>query len=160
MATAYLCLGGNIGNTQAVFKKAIEQIESGIGRCVLKSRLYTTEPWGFEAEQLFLNQVVVVETELEPHAVLELCLQTEAELGRTRGNSYQSRTIDIDILFFDNRIIDLPDLKVPHPLLHLRNFVLQPMCDVAPKLVHPVLKKTMEQLRAECADEAKCVLAE
>lgn len=153
-------MGGNIGNTQAVFKKAIEQIESGIGRCVLKSRLYTTEPWGFEAEQLFLNQVVVVETELEPHAVLELCLQTEAELGRTRGNGYQSRTIDIDILFFDNRIIDLPDLKVPHPLLHLRNFVLQPMCDVAPQLVHPVLKKTMEQLRAECADEAKCVLAE
>ena len=157
MNTAYLCLGGNIGNTQAIFKKAIEQIESGIGRCVLKSRLYTTEPWGFEAEQLFLNQVVAVTTELEPHAVLEQCLLIEAELGRTRsGNGYQPRTIDIDILFIDNQIIDLPDLKIPHPLLHLRNFVLQPMCDIAPKFVHPVLKKTMAELRNECPDEGRC----
>ena len=157
MNTVYLCLGGNIGNTRAIFKKAIEQIESGIGRCVLKSRLYTTEPWGFKAEQLFLNQVVVVETELEPHVILELCQQTEAELGRTRsGKGYQPRTIDIDILFIDNQIINLPDLKVPHPLLHLRNFVLQPMCDVAPQLVHPLLKKTMAELRDECADEGGC----
>ena len=157
MNTAYLCLGGNIGNTQAIFNKAIEQIESGIGRCVLKSRLYATEPWGFEAEQLFLNQVVAVATELEPHAVLEQCLLIEAELGRTRsGNGYQPRTIDIDILFIDNQIIDFPDLKVPHPLLHLRNFVLQPMCDVAPKFVHPVLKKTMAELRDECPDEGRC----
>ncbi|MBR5168334.1 MAG: 2-amino-4-hydroxy-6-hydroxymethyldihydropteridine diphosphokinase [Salinivirgaceae bacterium] len=157
MNTAYLCLGGNIGNTQAIFKKAIEQIESGIGRCVLKSRLYTTEPWGFEAEQLFLNQVVAVTTELEPHAVLEQCLLIEAELGRTRsGNGYQPRTIDIDILFIDNQIIDLPDLKIPHPLLHLRNFVLQPMCDIAPKFVHPILKKTMAELRDECPDEGRC----
>ena len=126
---------------------------------MLKSRLYATEPWGFEAEQLFLNQVVAVATELEPHAVLEQCLLIEAELGRTRsGNGYQPRTIDIDILFIDNLITDLPDLKIPHPLMHLRNFVLQPMCDVAPQLVHPVLKKTMTQLYAECGDDGKCEL--
>lgn len=159
MNTAYLCLGGNIGDTRAVFEKAIALIESRIGRCVRKSRLYVTEPWGFEADTPFLNQVVVVETEHEPHAVLEFCQQIEAELGRTRsGKGYQSRTIDIDILFIDNLITDLPDLKIPHPFMHLRNFVLQPMCDVAPQLVHPVLKKTMTQLRAECEDDGKCEL--
>jgi len=100
----------------------------------------------------------MVETELEPHAVLEHCLQIESELGRTRsGNGYEPRTIDIDIIFFGNQIIDTPDLKVPHPLMHRRNFVLQPLCEIAPNLVHPVFGLTVKQLADECGDSLQTV---
>ena len=155
MEKVYLCLGGNIGDTRNYLQNAVAMIGRRIGRIVSQSAIYQSEPWGFNAEQMFLNQVVVAETELEPHAVLELCLQIEAELGRTRsGNGYEPRTIDIDIVFFGNRIIDQPDLQVPHPLMHRRNFVLRPLCDVAADFVHPVFGLTVKQLAAICDDKA------
>lgn len=155
MEKVYLCLGGNIGDTRNYLQNAVAMIGRRIGRVVSQSAVYQSEPWGFNAEQMFLNQVVVAETELEPHAVLELCLQIEAELGRTRsGNGYEPRTIDIDIVFFGNRIIDQPDLQVPHPLMHRRNFVLRPLCDVAADFVHPVFGLTVKQLAAICNDKA------
>jgi len=155
MEKVYLCLGGNIGDTRNYLQNAVAMIGRRIGRVVSQSAVYQSEPWGFNAEQMFLNQVVVAETELEPHAVLELCLQIEAELGRTRsGNGYEPRTIDIDIVFFGQQIISQPDLQVPHPLMHHRNFVLRPLCDVAADFVHPVFGLTVRQLAAVCDDKA------
>lgn len=155
METVYLCLGGNIGDTLNYFQNAVAMIGRRIGSVVSQSAVYQSEPWGFNAEQMFLNQVVVAETELEPHAVLELCLQIEAELGRTRsGNGYEPRTIDIDIIFFGHQIVSQPDLQVPHPLMHQRNFVLRPLCDVAADFVHPFFRKTVHQILAECDDNA------
>ena len=155
MEKVYLCLGGNIGDTRNYLQNAVAMIGRRIGRVVSQSAVYQSEPWGFNAEQMFLNQVVVAETGLEPHAVLELCLQIEAELGRTRsGNGYEPRTIDIDIVFFGQQIINQPDLQVPHPLMHRRNFVLRPLCDVAADFVHPVFGLTVRQLAAVCDDKA------
>lgn len=155
MEKVYLCLGGNIGDTRNYLQNAVAMIGRRIGRVVSQSAVYQSEPWGFNAEQMFLNQVVVAETELEPHAVLELCLQIEAELGRTRsGNGYEPRTIDIDIVFFGQQIVNQPDLQVPHPLMHRRNFVLRPLCDVAADFVHPIFGLTVRQLAAICDDKA------
>ena len=155
MERVYLCLGGNVGDTRQYLEKAIDLIDSRIGRVTAKSGIYQSEPWGFKAEQMFLNQVVIAETELAPQIVLENCFQIEAELGRTRsGNGYEPRTIDIDIIFFGNQTINQPNLTVPHPLMHRRNFVLQPLCNVAPDFVHPVLGLTVKQLAAVCDDKA------
>ena len=155
MEKVYLCLGGNIGDTRNYLQNAVAMIGRRIGRVVSQSAVYQSEPWGFNAEQMFLNQVVVAETELEPHAVLELCLQIEAELGRTRsGNGYEPRTIDIDIVFFGQQIVNQPDLQVPHPLMHRRNFVLRPLCDVAADFVHPIFGLTVRQLADICDDKA------
>ena len=158
MEKVYLCLGGNVGDTRQYLNQAISLISSRIGTVAAQSAVYQSEPWGFNAEQMFLNQAVMVETELEPHAVLEHCLQIESELGRTRsGNGYEPRTIDIDIIFFGSQIISQPDLKVPHPLMHRRNFVLQPLCEIAPNLVHPVFGLTVKQLADECGDSLQTV---
>ena len=161
MEKVYLCLGGNIGDTRNYLQNAVAMIGRRIGRVVSQSAVYQSEPWGFNAEQMFLNQVVVAETGLVPHAVLEQCLQIEAELGRTRsGNGYEPRTIDIDIIFFGDYIIDTPDLKVPHPLMHQRNFVLRPLADVAPDFVHPIFGSAVKQLAAACRDNGKCEKAD
>ncbi len=155
MEKVYLCLGGNVGDTLNYLQNAIAMIGRRIGSVVSQSAVYQSEPWGFNAEQMFLNQVVVAETELEPHAVLEHCLQIESELGRTRsGNGYEPRTIDIDIIFFGHQLVSQPDLQVPHPLMHQRNFVLRPLCDVAADFVHPVFRKTVHQILTECDDNA------
>ena len=144
-----------MGDTRHYLEQAIALIDNRIGAVTAKSAIYQSEPWGLECDQWFLNQVVIAETELEPHIVLERCLQIETELGRTRsGNGYEPRTIDIDIIFFGGQIIRQPDLQVPHPLMHRRNFVLQPMCDVAADFVHPVIGKTVRQLADECDDKS------
>ena len=154
MEQVYLCLGGNVGDTRHYLKRAIELINSRIGAVVLESGTYRSEPWGLDCAQWFLNQVIMVETALEPGSVLKHCLQIEAELGRTRsGNGYEPRTIDIDIIFFGKQVIDTTDLKVPHPLMHQRNFVLRPLCDIAPNFVHPVIGSTIQQLTELCGDK-------
>ena len=154
MEQVYLCLGGNVGDTRYYLKRAIELVNSRIGTVVLESGIYRSEPWGLDCSQWFLNQVIMVKTALEPESVLEQCLQIEAELGRTRsGNGYEPRTIDIDIIFFGKQVIDTSDLKVPHPLMHQRNFVLRPLCDIAPNFVHPVIGSTVQQLAELCGDK-------
>lgn len=155
METVYLCLGGNVGDTRDYLKQAIALINNQIGKIVKTSKIYKSEPWGLQCSQWFLNQVVEVDTELAPHVVLEHCLQIETELGRTRsGNGYEPRTIDIDIIFYGRQIIDLPQLKVPHPLMHRRNFVLRPLCDVAALFVHPVFGESVGLLAEKCTDKS------
>ena len=151
-----LLLGGNIGDTAGLLAEARGLIEARIGRIARQSALYGSEAWGFEAGQDFINQAIVASTPLPPHEVLRHALQIEAELGRTRnGRGYSDRTMDIDIIFYGDRVIDEPQLVVPHPRLHLRNFVLVPLCEIMPDFAHPVLGKTISQLLDECPDKGK-----
>jgi 2-amino-4-hydroxy-6-hydroxymethyldihydropteridine diphosphokinase len=151
----YLLLGSNQGNRVDTLDKALREIRRKIGPVEKYSSLYETEAWGFESENAFLNRVAVVSTALTALEVLKTVLEIETGLGRVRhvSDGYVSRIIDIDILFFDNEIIDLPELKIPHPKLHLRMFTLVPLTEICPEKVHPVLGKTVSELRAGCKDE-------
>ncbi len=156
MQKVILGLGTNLGDREANLRSAVGRIKEDIGTIVHLSSVYETEPWGFSAEDLFLNMVAEVETNLKPSGLLGRILMIEAEMGRLRqGKGYSSRIIDIDILFFGKRIIDLPGLVVPHPKLHERRFVLVPLCEIEPDLVHPVLKKDIKTLLKECIDKGK-----
>ena len=116
---------------------------------VERSSEYMTEPWGFEAEEWFLNELLVVETELEPDALMDELLAIEAELGRVRHPEkpgYCSRTVDLDILYYGDRIICTEKVTVPHPRLHLRKFALMPLCEIIPDFLHPVFNLSQKQL--------------
>lgn len=156
--TAILLLGGNLGRRRRMLASARKQLGLQAGRVLQESSLYETEPWGFEAGQNFLNQVVVVETEHTPRKLLEVMQGIEKDLGRQAadpGGGYSSRVIDIDILFYERQVIDTPSLQVPHPQLHKRRFTLEPLCEVAPDLLHPVLQKTTARLLEECQDVSR-----
>lgn len=152
-----LLLGANLGNATITFSKALQQI-SEFAEIELTSNLYSSEPWGFDSENTFTNQVVQVKSELEPEKFLDATQQVEIFLGRackTQNGQYQSRTIDIDILFADNLIVDTPLLTIPHPLLHERRFALLPLTEHWSNLIHPKLGKTILQLFCECTDTCK-----
>jgi 2-amino-4-hydroxy-6-hydroxymethyldihydropteridine diphosphokinase len=149
----FLLLGGNTGNIAGNFSFSIRDIETEIGKLISASPVYMSEPWGFHSKDLFLNQVLQVETTLSPEDILKKILFIERKLGRIRsGKKYSSRTIDIDILFLGDKIINTPDLTIPHPRLHLRRFTLVPLNDIAPGFIHPLLKKSVSQLLLECED--------
>lgn len=154
MAKVVILSGSNSGNREFFLEAALELIQEKVGSLIDSSGLYETEPWGFEAEQNFLNQVWLVESTLEPLLVLQQLLQIEEQLGRVRDpdGGYSSRVIDLDILYFDDLIIDLPELTVPHPRIQDRNFVLQPLCEILPDMIHPVFNKTNTELLAVCTD--------
>jgi len=157
--TAYLCLGSNRGDRLVHLRRALDEISARTGRVAGISPVYESDPVGFEDKTRFLNLVAEVTTELEPVQLITVILGIERMLGRERAEDrpagpkvYLPRTIDIDILFYADLILDLPGLIVPHPRLAERRFVLVPLNDIAPDLVHPVLRKTMRQLLAECRD--------
>lgn len=151
----FLSLGSNLGDRLSYLNQAVEELELFGIKCVKKSPVYETDSWGYDDEP-YLNQVLECETFLTPEKLLEETSKIETLLGRKRTLSgYQARTIDIDILFCDNEIIDIPQLKVPHPKIALRRFVLIPLCDIAPEFLHPVLKKTVRQLLDECEDTGR-----
>ena len=153
-----LLIGGNQGDRVGLLQQACNMIAEQIGAIVQLSSIYETEAWGFDAEQNFLNQAVVVETRLSAHEVLDKALLIESQLGRVRtGNGYASRTMDIDILFVDNNCIDTPDLIVPHPRIQERNFVLVPLCEIMPNYVHPKMNKTIANLLKTSSDKGKVV---
>lgn len=156
----YVLLGGNLGNTQQTFKKAIEFLTIKVGTVINASGLYESEPWGFETHDQFLNQVLKIETSLSAPQVMHELLNIEQMLGRLRGPSaqYQSRPIDLDILFYNQDIFDSADLTVPHPRLHLRRFTLLPLSEIASELQHPTLKKTIKQLLEACEDDLEVTL--
>lgn len=157
METCYVLFGSNLGDKERCFAEVCLLINKRCGTVAKVSSAYESEPWGFEADEWFLNRVIVVETELQPEEMLLQLLDIESELGRVRhpdAQGYSSRTADLDILYFGNRIIHSPTLVVPHPRLHLRRFTLLPMCEVAPEMVHPVLQLTQTELLQYCPDSS------
>ena len=156
MNKVYLGLGGNLGNREAYLSQAIKQINSEVGAVKNTSDIFESEPWGFEHHIPFLNQVIEVETELEALCVLDKCQQIEKSLGRERFlDGYRPRTIDIDVLFYNDFIYSLPPLIIPHKLLHQRMFVLEPLAQIAPSLVHPLFGITVKELKQACTDDVK-----
>jgi 2-amino-4-hydroxy-6-hydroxymethyldihydropteridine diphosphokinase len=156
MNVVFLALGTNLGNRSRNLTDALSGIKEQIGRVLKMSSVYETEPWGFTSDSQFLNIVIKVETRLNPVAVLEAILRIELFLGRVRSeNQYSSRIIDIDILFYEDEVIDTVDLKVPHPKLQERKFVLVPLCEIEPDLEHPVLKMRISSLIELCKDRSE-----
>ena len=145
----YLGLGTNLGDKEQNLRMSIKKIEERIGNVVSLSAFYATAPWGFSSENSFLNAAVCVETTLLPLQVLEETQRIERELGRTEksvNGLYADRLIDIDLLLYDDRVMDAEGLILPHPLMTERRFVLEPLSEIAPDVVHPVLHKTMKEL--------------
>ena len=133
MHTVYLGLGSNLGNKEQHIREAVRKIQALVGAVVRQSTLYVTEPWGFQSENLFVNAVVCCETEHTPREVLQLTQQIERAMGRRRksvNRQYHDRVIDIDILLYDDLIVDEPDLKIPHPLMHEREFVMKQLEEI------------------------------
>jgi 2-amino-4-hydroxy-6-hydroxymethyldihydropteridine diphosphokinase len=155
MQIVYLGIGTNLDDRERNLREAVARIEEFIGRVVMSSSVYETEPWGFKAENEFLNQVLKVETKLTPSGLLGRILMIESLLGRVRDNRrYASRLIDIDILLYGYKIINEISLKIPHPLLYARKFVLIPLNELDPGLVHPVYNQTIACLLEKCKDKS------
>lgn len=178
MKEVFILLGSNRGNRQEFMFRALEMIALHAGTILQKSALYETEPWGFDDPTPFLNQVVELETTLLPEDLLDQLLTIEVKLGRIRpfdgcgcditpavstgtgqkgavSPGYAGRTIDLDILFYSQRFVFTDSLMIPHPRLHERKFTLVPMNEIAPAFVHPLLRKTISTLLAECRDQAR-----
>lgn len=155
MALLYLSLGANLGPREETLERAISDIENRIGHVFVRSGFFETAPWGFSSKNAFLNACIGVETECSPGQCLRLTQQIERTLGRTHKSDghYSDRVIDIDLLFYDHLVLDEKDLQLPHPLLHQRRFVLEPLCQIAPALRHPVLGKTMTELLADLTED-------
>lgn len=152
MNKVYLLLGSNMGNSSRQLALAVKHINKKIGKVKRKSRLYQTAAWGDNDQPDFLNQVIVAETKLDANECIRIILATELEMGRVRTKKNAPRIIDIDILYFNKEIINLPQLQVPHPAIHLRRFVLVPLNELSPSFIHPVLYKSNHQLLADCND--------
>lgn len=150
----YFSLGTNLGNKEQNLRTAVQKIEERIGKAISLSAFYATAPWGFTSENTFLNAALCVETSLLPLDILEMTQEIEREMGRTHksaGGVYSDRPIDIDLLLaFRNDgtpvLLDTPELKLPHPLMHERDFVMRPLAEIAPDEVHPLFRKTIREL--------------
>ena len=152
MATVYLGLGTNIGNKKENLTRAIETLSLALGHYTALSSFIETAPWGFESDNTFLNCAVAFETVLLPEELLGTTERIDRELVRTvksTGGTYHDRVIDIDILLYGNETIDTPRLTIPHPLMHLRDFVLEPLAEIAPEVVHPTTGKSIGQLKTK-----------
>ena len=144
-----LALGSNIGAKEEQLRTAIRALETRVGTLLKCSRFYTTAPVGFASDNAFVNAVVLFETALSPETILDITQQIEREQGRTSktvNGIHTDRTLDIDLLAYDNHIINTPSLQLPHPRLHLRRFVLEPLCDVHPEGIHPTIHTSYQSL--------------
>lgn len=143
--------------------KAINEISFKAGEVILLSGMYETEPWGFSSDESFINMVILIDSNLSPVDLMKECLDVEQKMGRVRDKSkpgYQSRIIDIDILFYDEMIISNTWVKIPHPLIQYRRFILEPLNDIAKDFMHPFLNKSISELLAECQDEGRVKLTQ
>lgn len=153
MKKVYLGLGSNMGHREDFLNRSIDLIIEKCGEIVMRSSVYETGPVGFKSDTSFLNMVILLETELRPAELMKEILRIEAELGRVRsGPGYSSRTIDIDILLYGDEVIDETDVRVPHPRMTERKFVLTPLNEIAPDLMHPEFNKSISQLLFFCND--------
>ncbi|MDX9799405.1 MAG: 2-amino-4-hydroxy-6-hydroxymethyldihydropteridine diphosphokinase [Bacteroidales bacterium] len=144
-----LGFGSNLGDREEYILAAYRLLEVELGVLIKKSSFIETSPWGFESENSFINSVAVFETKKTPFEALEICNIIEKKLGRRRNplhKGYQNRTIDIDILFYEDIVLDTPTLKIPHPLIEERDFVLTPLKVILPNYIHPTLKKEIKDI--------------
>lgn len=149
MSVVYFSLGTNLGEKYALMKQAILHIEKRIGHVDAQSAFYETEPWGFQSKNKFLNSAVKVTTSLAPLQILDESQQIEREMGRMHksvGGQYSDRLIDIDMLMYDDLVMQTDVLTLPHPLMHERLFVMEPLAEIAPRAIHPVFGETIENL--------------
>ncbi len=169
MKEIFLLLGSNMGDRRELLTRSLEMISEKAGTILQRSAIYESEPWGFEDDTPFLNQVVEISTELSPALLLEQLLTIETRLGRIRPfdgcgcsvqEGYSSRNIDIDILFYGQKLVFTEQLMIPHPRLHERKFTLVPLHEIAPGFIHPLLKKTISVLLQECRDPLKVMVKE
>ena len=153
MNIAYLLIGGNEGDRSAYLQETTRRIGSLGSRIIRQSSVYETAAWGKTDQAAFLNQALIVETPLDAPALMQRLLAIEEQMGRVRTERYGSRTIDIDILFFNEDVIRLPWLIIPHPEVANRRFALEPVNEIAPDYVHPILQKTIHELLTLCPDK-------
>jgi 2-amino-4-hydroxy-6-hydroxymethyldihydropteridine diphosphokinase len=149
----YLLLGSNLGNKKNNLKQAILHLAEQAGQVTQQSSMYETLPWGVSDQPSYWNQVVVMATDLAPLALLQVIHRIEKQMGRERRTRYESRVIDIDILYFNDITLQTENLIIPHPQMAYRRFTLVPLAEIAPQLVHPVLHRTNDELLQHCADE-------
>jgi 2-amino-4-hydroxy-6-hydroxymethyldihydropteridine diphosphokinase len=154
MEKIFLAIGSNVGDRVKNLDKVTELLEKNNVKVVQKSNVYETEPYGYKEQQWFYNQILEAQTDLSPESLLDLCLNIEKEIGRKKTFKWGPRVIDVDILLFGEKIIDQDDLKIPHPFLHARKFVLVPLNEIAPNVTHAGAKKTVNELLNECIDTA------
>ena len=153
MRKIYLSIGSNKGNRYSFIKEALRLIRKDIGKVILMSKIYETKSWGFQSDD-FLNICIMIKSELLPAELLNKLKNIEDRIGRIRNSTkILAREIDIDILFYSDKIVDDEDLIIPHPRLHLRNFVLYPLNDIASDFIHPILLKPINELLEECEDD-------
>jgi 2-amino-4-hydroxy-6-hydroxymethyldihydropteridine diphosphokinase len=148
MSIVYISIGSNLGNREENCRKAIKLLkENGIA-VKKQSSMYETEPWGVKDQPKFINMAIEVETDKKPEELLRILKEIEKEIGRKETVKWGPRVIDLDILFYDDLILKTDNLEIPHPLLHERDFVLKPLCEIAPDKKHPVTGKTVKEMAA------------
>lgn len=155
----YLSLGTNLGNKEENLRTAMTLIEEQVGTITSQSALYASAPWGFDSENTFLNNAISVETSLTPEELLSTTQHIERTLGRTHKSvdgQYSDRLIDIDMLLYDDVVMHTPSLTLPHPLMHRRLFVLEPLSEIASTMIHPLLQKEIATLCNELKAEGTC----
>ena len=153
--SVFLLLGANLGEREVTLAKATQLIAERISPITAQSHLYQTAPWGVIDQPAFLNQVIRLETEFTPDEVLAQTLEIEKQLGRERRLRWGARVIDIDMLYYEDVILETKNLHFPHPRLHQRRFTLVPLAEIAPDFVHPVLHRTNQELLSECTDDSQ-----
>jgi len=155
MNEVYLLLGSNEGKPEENLLRAKAQIAERCGAIAVESSLYETEAWGIKEQPSFLNQAILIKTNLNPTDLLLSLKLIEKQLGRVETTKWGPRVIDIDILFYGQEIVNLPDLKIPHPYIQERRFALVPLAEIAPQFIHPILRKTMSELLRDCPDNSE-----
>lgn len=152
MHIAYLLLGGNLGNREGYLREAMMELEQKVGKIIRHSSIYETAAWGKTDQEPFLNQAIELETELSAEDLMSTLLSIETNLGRTRTEQFGPRTIDIDILLYDNIIQQCAHVTLPHPQLHNRRFALEPLSELIPEYRHPLLGQRIRDLLDTCND--------
>ncbi|WP_020527449.1 2-amino-4-hydroxy-6-hydroxymethyldihydropteridine diphosphokinase [Flexithrix dorotheae] len=153
MATVYILLGTNLGNREENLDQAMLKIKETIGQVLQKSSVYETAAWGIEEQPAFYNQVLKVNTNLPPEVLLQKLLEIEVKMGRIRIKKWFTRLIDIDILYYDQNLLESPDLTIPHKEIQNRKFTLIPLVEIAPDYIHPGYLKTNKELLNLCEDK-------